>query len=179
VSGSDDRIAGAATWPPLRLLERVSGALATASIAVAAVALLGMALMITANVVLRALDAEQIRGVDELSGFLLLLVVFLPAADVMRRGEHINVDIVTRRLPGRVAATLRLIAYLIGLVFVGVFCWQAIEYHQIVGLLGQKTSVLLAPLTLVTPFMIGGLALLGLQILVLAIRQAGALRRRS
>ena len=38
---------------------------------------------------------------DELSGFLVVAIVMLGAAEVLRRGEHVSVDILSERATGR------------------------------------------------------------------------------
>ena len=38
---------------------------------------------------------------DELSGFLVVAIVMLGAAEVLRRGEHVSVDILSERAIGR------------------------------------------------------------------------------
>ena len=87
--------------PALRLFGRLVAAIATAAMAVAAAALLGSLALIGWAVVMRyAFNAAPV-WVDDVVGFLLVAIVMLAAADTLRRGEHIGVDLLMTRLSGR------------------------------------------------------------------------------
>jgi TRAP-type C4-dicarboxylate transport system permease small subunit len=140
-----------------------------------ALAVLAMMVLITVDVAWRFVFGGSTLLAEEGGGFLLLITVFLPAADLMRRHAHIIVDVVVRRMPDRVAAWLRLVTFIIGLVYVAIFVWQAIVYQNQLVTLGRKSPTILFPLWYVQPFMILGLALLWLMLLVMTVRQAHAL----
>lgn len=87
--------------PALRALGRVVSALAGLGMALAAAGLLLSFVLIGWAVVMRyAFNAAPI-WVDEVVGFLLVAVVMLAAAQTLRRGEHIGVDLLTERLSVR------------------------------------------------------------------------------
>jgi len=84
--------------PALRLLGRAVAALAGAAMAVAAACLLVSLALIGAAVVMRyAFNAAPV-WVDEVVGFALVAVVMLAAAQALRHGEHIGVDLLVGRL---------------------------------------------------------------------------------
>ncbi|RPH58885.1 MAG: TRAP transporter small permease, partial [Burkholderiales bacterium] len=80
------------------MLGRVVGALAGTAMAVAAACLLLSLALIGVAVVMRyAFNAAPV-WVDEVVGFTLVAVVMLAAAQALRRGEHIGVDLLVGRL---------------------------------------------------------------------------------
>jgi len=85
----------------LRLLGRVVSALAGAAMALAAAGLLLSLALIGWAVVMRyAFNAAPV-WVDDAVGFLLVAIVMLAAADTLRRGEHIAVDLLFTHLAAR------------------------------------------------------------------------------
>jgi TRAP-type C4-dicarboxylate transport system permease small subunit len=56
--------------------------------------------MVGYSVVMRYFVGTPITGTDEMSGYLVVAIVMLGAADTLRRGEHINVDLLTARARG-------------------------------------------------------------------------------
>ena len=81
-----------------RLLTRLVAALATVAMALAAAGLLACLALIGWAVVMRYVFNAAPVWVDEVVGFLLVGIVLLAAADVLRRGEHIAVDLLLTRL---------------------------------------------------------------------------------
>lgn len=150
-------------------------ALSSVACQLAGLAVFVMMVLITFEVVYRSLTARSTLMAEEGSGFLLLIVTFLPLADLMRRRGHIVVDLVIRRIPVAVAAWLRLVTYALAIVYVTVVLWQAFVFQDQVMTLGRKSLVLLFPFAYVQPFMIVGLALLWLMLLVLFVRHLHAL----
>lgn len=140
-----------------------------------ALAVLAMMVLITVEVLYRSLFRRSTLMAEELGGFLLLAVTFLPVADLMRRGGHIVVDVVVRQVPDLIAGWLRLLTYLLGFGYVSVFLWQAVAFQNQLLTLDRKSLVLLFPFRFVQPFMIVGLALLWLVLVVLIVRHAHAL----
>jgi len=78
---------------------------------------------VTCDVLLRYFLNQPLLGVDEIAGFLQVLVVFWGCAYTFRQDGHIRVDLVTSHLPGPVRAWLRVVTLLLGLALLGVVCW--------------------------------------------------------
>lgn len=93
----------AATGEPaaLRVLGRVTRWLLALAIGTSAAAVLVSLLLIGWSVVMRYAFNRAPVWVDDLVGFLLVAIVMLAAAQVLRRGEHIGVDVFTERLGPR------------------------------------------------------------------------------
>lgn len=151
--------------------------LSTLACQLGGLAVFSMMVLITFEVAYRFLTARSTLMAEEFGGFLLLLVTFLPLADLMRRRGHIVVDLVIQRIADAVVVWLRLVTYLLGLGYVTVVLWQAVVFQNQVATLGRKSLVTLFPFAYVQPFMIIGLALLWLMILVLLVRHLRALIR--
>lgn len=84
--------------PALRALSRVVGCLARAAMALAAAGLLASLALIGWAVVMRYLFKAAPAWVDDLVGFNLVMIVMLSAAQTLRRGEHIGVDLLLEHL---------------------------------------------------------------------------------
>jgi TRAP-type C4-dicarboxylate transport system permease small subunit len=91
--------AAAAEGPALRALGRVVAWLAAAAMALAAAALLSSLVLIGWAVVMRYVFNAAPVWVDDLVGFNLVAIVMLAAAQTLRRGEHIGVDLLVVHLP--------------------------------------------------------------------------------
>ena len=83
---------------------------------VACLLLLGMAVMIGADVVSRNVGAGGVAVSNELSEDILYLMTLLAAPWLLRQGQHIRVDIVLRALPTRVAWMLEWVGDIVGLL---------------------------------------------------------------
>lgn len=87
----------------LCVLGRWISGLTTAATALSAAAMLASLFLIGWAVVMRYAFNRAPVWVDDLVGLLLVAIVMLAAAQVLRRGEHIAVDVFTERLSGRAA----------------------------------------------------------------------------
>lgn len=85
----------------LRVLGKAIAWVNRAAMAVSAAALLVSVALIGWSIVMRYVLNRPPVWVDEVIGFLLVGIVMLAAADVLRRGEHIGVDVLTANLRGR------------------------------------------------------------------------------
>ena len=126
---------------------------------------------ITCDVLLRYFLNSPLLGVDEISGFLQVLIVFWGCAYTFQQGGHIRVDLVTSHLAGPVRAWLRVVTLVLGLVLLGVVCWvttdsmlTAYGYHRV-------SAVMLYPLWPAMLLIPTGLALMALEMLVTLARQ--------
>jgi TRAP-type C4-dicarboxylate transport system permease small subunit len=104
-------------------LSRWYGALLDALMLLAAVLVLIMTLMIGADVILRNVGAGGVSWSNEVSEYILYLVTLLSAPWLLRRGQHIRVDIVLRAVPKRIAYTMEWIADVLGLACALYFVW--------------------------------------------------------
>lgn len=85
--------------------------------AVAALAILAVLVLTAVNVAGRYLFSAPLRGTEEATGFLVVVMVMFGAAEAYRRGDHIRIDILTERLGPRGARWIDLLSH----VAVGIF----------------------------------------------------------
>ena len=93
---------------------------------VACLLLLGMAVMIGADVMSRNVGAGGIGVSNELSEDALYLMTLLAAPWLLRQGQHIRVDIILRTLPLRVAWLLEWLGDIVGLLCCLYFVWYGL-----------------------------------------------------
>lgn len=137
-----DRNPGAARrgGPILQVLDKVTAAAAWMFIALGAAITIVMALSITYSVVLRyVLNTPQV-WTDELLGYLLVALVMFGLGETVRRGDHINVDLITARLGprGRVVARVwGLVAMIAVAAVLLVRSWDMVAFSRMVDLLSD------------------------------------------
>lgn len=102
------------TPPPRGTWSRIFDIVLDGGAALAAVLLIGVMLLTSIKVIFRYGFHEGLIGVDQLSGTLLLYITFLGAAWVLRREEHVSIDLVTAKLGPRARRRLGVITSLIG-----------------------------------------------------------------
>src|SRR5215813_13677424 len=102
--------------PVMTLVARCYGRLLDALMLVAQALLLAMTIMIGADVLLRNVGGGGLPWSNEVSEYILYLVTLLAAPWLLRRGQHIRVDILLRALPPRIGWLLEWIGDIIGLV---------------------------------------------------------------
>jgi TRAP-type C4-dicarboxylate transport system permease small subunit len=108
--------------------ERAYGRLLEVFAAIACALILGMTLMICADVLLRNLRVFPIAGLEwagEISEAMLFLVTLLTAPWLLRRGQHIRVDIVLRAVPARVGWLFEWAVDILGLACCATIAWYS------------------------------------------------------
>ena len=126
----------------MKLLDRIVGALAALGVALAAIGLIASMFLIAYSVVMRYFLNQPVTWVDEFVGYLLVASVMLAAADALRHGEHIAVDIVTERLGGRgrrLVTLAGLVAVALAAALLTVEGWDMVAFSRMVGLLSNGT----------------------------------------
>ncbi len=124
----------------MRLLGRCIALLNSAAMTVSAAGVLVSLALIAWSVVMRYVFNRPPVWVDEVVGFMLVGIVMLAAAEVLRRGEHIGVDLVTANLSGR--ARLWLQAWssasvlAVALIFI-INGWQTAMFSKMLGIVTE------------------------------------------
>lgn len=125
-------------------LSRWYGFVLDAMLVLAGMLLLVMTMMIGADVVLRNIGAGGVAVSNELSEDFLYFITLLTAPWLLRRGQHIRIDIVLRALPRQAAWALEWIGDVIGLVCCLYFVWYGLRVaaeSYAAGSLSIKTLV--------------------------------------
>lgn len=143
------------------LLTRLIGWLAfLASIVSSALVLL--TLVVTGfSVFRRYVLGRPLTWSDELSGFLVVAIVMLGAAEVLRKGEHVSVDVFTEKATGRKRWFLELwsnlsVAIVSGVLFASAV--NAVQFSRMIGI--YSDGYLEAPLWIPQSFLLVGAGLL-------------------
>ena len=84
-------------------LSNLFGKLLNALAVAAALTLLAMVVMVTADILLRNLTRTGFAWSNEVSEYALYLITLLTAPWLLRRGQHVRVDLVLTLVPVRVA----------------------------------------------------------------------------
>jgi tripartite ATP-independent transporter DctM subunit len=111
----------------IRRFERVINPPVDWANAVAAVLLCIMPLPVLFDVLFRLIFSSSIPGVIEIEEFMLALIVFLGVAHAHSHGGHINIDLLTAKLPKSVQSVIETSLYLLSTVFFAMMSWQLVE----------------------------------------------------
>lgn len=153
----------------LRAYARIVGWLCQAALAISGVLLIADVVYIGAAVFMRYVLSSSLIGTEEVVAGTLTAIVLLGAPEVLRRNEHIGVDILTKAIPPRYALwaqTWALLSVLVVAVFLVVNGWQAVALSRMIGALTQGNLEL--PVWLLQLFLpLGGvlLALVAVELL--------------
>jgi len=129
----------------MQRLSQVYGRLLEAMFYCACLLLLAMTFLIGFDVLLRNIGAGGIPPSNELSEDGLYLITILAAPGLLRRGQHIRIDIVLRMLPPRLAWALEWVGDAVGIVCCLLFVWYSAQVtiaSHAAGSLSIKTLVL-------------------------------------
>jgi TRAP-type C4-dicarboxylate transport system permease small subunit len=158
----------------LDIIERILETLCRLGTILGAVLVVASMVVVGYGVVLRYIFGKPQVWTDELVSFWLVAIVALGAADVLRRGGHIGIDLVTNRLSPRLKAWLEILGLISVLLFstaLTVSGWQMIQFSLTVGLLssGYLELPLWIPQSLI-PIGFGLMGLAALHRLILRLR---------
>jgi TRAP-type C4-dicarboxylate transport system permease small subunit len=159
----------------LKAIERLSALFG----AVSGILILIVLALTSVGVFMRYVLDRPIRGIDEATGFLVVAIVMFGAAETLRRGEHIQIDLVTNALRGRTRWLFDLWAYACVFVFSVVFfitAWRTVAFTWRFG--EYSTGYLEMPMWIPQATMLPGAALLGL-VAILKMAQLLAARTGS
>ena len=96
--------------------------------------LIAVMLMTSVKVIFRYVLRLGLIGVDQISGALLLYITFLGAAWVLRREEHVTIDILVVRLSPKVQRWLNVVNSIVGAVLCLILTvygtWEVIHSWQ-------------------------------------------------
>ncbi len=121
----------------LLVLDRLIGWLCRLGLWLAGAVLLVSLGLVTYSVGMRYFANRPVPWVDELVGYLLVASVMLAAAEALRRGEHISVDLITDRLPTggkRIAQWFALLTVLIAGLALFIQGLDTVAFSQLLGI---------------------------------------------
>lgn len=146
---------------------------------VGGIALMGIALMIGIDLILRKTIGVSMGGADEIAGYVLAIVSAWAFPVALLKRSHIRVDILYSRLSPKPRIALDLLALACMVVFVftllfhtGRVLWDSIEYHSI------STTPLQVPQWLPQSFWFAGYGFFAVTLVVLTCTSLNRLRQR-
>jgi TRAP-type C4-dicarboxylate transport system permease small subunit len=148
--------------------------LSRAAALLAGAAALAMAVLISADVLLRYFFNSPLLFVDEVAGFLQVLVVFAGLAYTFLAGAHVRVDLVTAHLPRALRAWLRVGGLALGIAFILVVSWATLQSALTAARYGRVSTVMLYPLWAPMLLIPAGLLLMGAVMIIALARQLRA-----
>jgi TRAP-type C4-dicarboxylate transport system permease small subunit len=128
-------------------LERVARAISILGGWLGGLAVVAILLLTAAAVFGRYLLNEPLRGADEATGFLVVCIVMFGAAEALRRGDHIAIDLLFSRAGPRTKLWLEAWAMLGVLLFAGLLAitaWDTVVFSRQFG--AYSTGALELPL---------------------------------
>jgi len=146
-----------------RSLDRLAGFLARVGAVLAAVLVVAITGIVGFAVVMRYVLNQPQSWTDELVSYLLVMIIMLGAAEVLRRGEHIAVDILTERLSPRARRWVEvwgMAAVLFVAVVVGISGWKVAAFSRMMGIVSE--GYMEVPIWLPQTLVPIGMAMLGL-----------------
>jgi TRAP-type C4-dicarboxylate transport system permease small subunit len=105
--------------------------------------------LITADVLLRATLKRPILGTNELSEFMMIIVVYLAVAYTQHTKSHVSVDLVISRFPQKAQDIVDSFIYLLSLAVCSLITWRAfVDVNRLLDI-NRVSDVLYVP---VAPF---------------------------
>lgn len=145
----------------------------------AAVAVVAMIVMNIANILLRYLFNRPQVFVVEVTGYLLIIVVFLSMAYAAQKETHVQVDLLVKRLQPRAKGAVEVLTLVATLFLLGVYFWYIWKLYIHHLRVGDTSMIVGVPLWTIHTVIWIGLLLLGSEVLVTIVKKSGALLRRS
>jgi TRAP-type transport system small permease protein len=121
-----------------RLTGRLTHLLALAGFA----GLLILAIMVTADILLRFLFDYPLQGVNDVSAVVMAVVIAACIPQCLSLKQNISIEVLGSMSPRRIQLALNLFASLAVLGFFGLMVWQFVPYAQAITASGEKTWVL-------------------------------------
>lgn len=106
---------------------------------IAALMLLAMVAVVTADILLRNTVRVGFAWANEVSEYALYLTTLLTAPWLLRRGQHVRIDMLLVAVPGRIAWAMEALADIVGLVASLMMVWYGIVMTAQSARLGSLT----------------------------------------
>jgi TRAP-type C4-dicarboxylate transport system permease small subunit len=103
-------------------------------------------LLVVADVCLRRFFNSPIHGTSDLESLAFSIIVFCSLAWCAVNNRHVELDLITRRLPKTVQRVLELIMVFITTVILGVMSWQILKQGMALQSYNQKSTILGIPM---------------------------------
>ncbi|GEK59947.1 hypothetical protein CHL76_14715 [Marinococcus halophilus] len=136
---------------------------------VSSVALFAMMILTTCDVIGRYFFNQPVTGTYELTGLFLSIIVFLSLGKTQLWREHIEIDVLTKRLPLKIRESIHAFGSFLLTVLLIVTTGYTTNYAWRVGMSGETSGDLQLPLFIFILFAVIGLLCFTLTMLVKAL----------
>jgi len=152
----------------IKSVPAVSGWLAYSGAIISCVCVLIMMFLITVDVLGRYLFNSPILGIDHISAYLLVALVFMGFAYAFKTEAHIKVDVITSRLPKMTEQRLELGVYIVGIMGTAIIFWHGLRMVLTSYKMGTKfyPGAFQVPAFIIQLFVPLGFGLLFLQMII-------------
>jgi C4-dicarboxylate transporter, DctQ subunit len=107
-------------------LSRMSNLLSTLGAAIASLMLIAMVFLVAYGAIFRYLGVSTV-GIDELGGFAMVGIAFLPLGFVLMKGKHISVDVLVKKAGSKTRKALFIICNCVAsLFYCGILMWSSL-----------------------------------------------------
>jgi len=127
----------------MKIFKSINDGLSRALFLASMVGGLGILLIICVNVLARYIFNAPFHWAEEISSILLVLVSLFPAAELWKKGIHINFEIIPKIVSPRSWKRLQVIIALLSVIYTGVLTWQAVLATYLVYVRDMKEPSLL------------------------------------
>jgi len=104
----------------------------------------------------------SISGMTEFGGYLLIWITWFAIASNLKKNRHIKVDLMVRKMSGRVQAFFSIISNIMCLIFSVIMVIASLKIVNMYFVIGEKSSFLNIPIFIVFTALPAGLFLFGL-----------------
>ena len=131
----------------------------------------GVLILVSTLIICEAVTLRYVLGAPtvwqtELSIYLLMFAAFVGGAYGLKHGDHVNVDLVIEKLPGKARVAANILAALLGLLFVVVVAVISFKLWWYATSTGQRSGTAWNPPMTFPYFIVPlGMTLMGLQYL--------------
>lgn len=112
---------------------------------IGSIGLIAMMLLVTVDVAGRFFLDKALIGAYELVEYLMIIVIFLGIPYGQVNKQHVNVELVTAMLKGRVRAAVESITYLATIIIAVLLSWASVMQTNAIWKAKQSSQVLLIP----------------------------------
>ncbi|EHK55434.1 TRAP transporter small permease subunit [Allomesorhizobium alhagi] len=157
--------------------ERAAAAISRLGGALSALLILVVLAITAVGVFNRYFLGRPLMGVDEATGFLVVAIVMFGAAEALRRGDHIRIDVLFAHVRPKARWWLELWSLASVIVFAAlllVTSWHTVMFSRQFG--AYSTGYLSLPMWIPQSTMVAGAVLLGLAALAAMLRLFGGTR---
>ena len=142
--------------------------LSTFGLNIAIFAIIGMVTIVALNTVARVLPfMRAFQFVEEYSGYLLVAMTFLGLAYTLRIGGHVQMTLVTGKLPPRVRAAWEIFTTIAAILIIWILFWHALQFLITTLKTGERAqTVMLTPLWIARLMLVPGYLFLMLELFV-------------